>query len=51
MSFQFRPGMIWDGVTEYRDALPVGATHAWICRMYQDGTRRFSDANRVLAIS
>ena len=37
-------GMIWDGVTEYQNEAPSGTTFTWLCRMYADGTRRFSDA-------
>ena len=36
-------GTIWDGVTQYFHGLPPGQGTAWICRMYMDGTRRFSD--------
>ena len=42
--FQSPAGMIWDGVTEYQDVPQQGIHAAWLCRMYQDGTRRFSDA-------
>ena len=39
-------GMIWDGVTEYQNVLPpeqMGRS-LWLCRMYGDGTRRFSES-------
>ena len=35
-------GLIWDGVTEYQDTPPEIAT--WLCRMYGDGTRRFTES-------
>ena len=35
-------GTIWDGVTEYLDSMPEGVI-LYACRMYQDGTRRFSE--------
>ena len=38
------PGMIWDGVTEYQNVVPPGATGFWLLRMYGDGTRRFSQS-------
>ena len=36
-------GMIWDGVTEYQDATSDGRS-LWLCRMYGDRTRRFSES-------
>ena len=42
------PGMIWDGVTEYQNVAPPGISYyrngPWLCRMYGDGTRRFSES-------
>ena len=37
------PGMIWDGVTEYHEGTPDGVSSIYILRMYEDGSRRFSD--------
>ena len=37
-------GLIWDGVTEYQNVRPVDST-CWLCRMYGDGTRRFSESD------
>ena len=34
-------GLIWDGVTEYQEVPESGTL--WLCRMYSDGTRRFSE--------
>ena len=36
-------GLIWDGVTEYRDVRPPGVLVIFLLRMYGDGTRRFSE--------
>ena len=38
-------GLIWDGVTEYQNVY-AGGSHSvwWLCRMYGDGTRRFSES-------
>ena len=38
------PGMIWDGVTEYQNYRPVGVLTIFVLRMYEDGTRRFSES-------
>ena len=38
-------GLIWDGVTEYQNVSPLPLLRrAWLCRMYGDGTRRFSES-------
>ena len=37
-------GLVWDGITEYQNIPPVGVPVVWLCRMYGDGTRRFSEA-------
>ena len=36
-------GIIWDGVTEYQNALPPGVFTIYLVRMYGDGSRRFSE--------
>ena len=42
-------GIIWDGVTEYRDATPPGVFTIFLLRMYGDKTRRFSEQRGVVA--
>ena len=47
------PGMIWDGVTEYQDSrfLPSLRLSGYgFCRMYGDGTRRFSESGASQAV-
>ena len=38
------PGHIWDGTTEFQDVNPDGLPTVWVCRMYMDRTRRFSES-------
>ena len=37
-------GMIWDGITRYENVKPPGMAICYLLRMYEDGTRRFSES-------
>ena len=36
-------GIIWDGVTQYQNVVPLGVRPVWLLRMVGDGTRQFTE--------
>ena len=40
-------GLVWDGVTEYQNPPPIAGVSTYLCRMYGDGTRRFSESEHA----